>query len=137
MRGRVSYERDDATFPADAYSFERYSGQNAGIVREALLCNCQPYRDVFTFKRWLAQGYAVQKGQKALRLPLVKDVEEAGDDGETVKVRRVLGMSFVFCRCQVAQTSKIVKVVTSSEKRQAPQQQLSPIEATLAGWKAV
>jgi len=100
---------------SEAVSFERYSGQNAGIVREALLCNCQPYRDVFTFKRWLAQGYAVKKGEKALRLPLVKDVEEAGDDGETVKVRRVLGMSFVFCRCQVA----AVKGVKGEHAREA------------------
>jgi len=87
---------------SEAVNFERFSGQNAAMVLAALKCKCQPYSDVFTFKRWLAQGYAVQKGEKALRLPLVKDVEETGDDGETVKVRRLLGMSFVFCRCQVA-----------------------------------
>ena len=107
-RGRAMSENE-------AVSFERFSGQNAEMVLRALKCQCQPYSDVFTFKRWLAQGYGVQKGQKAIRLPLVKDVEETNEKGETERVRRVLGTSFVFCRCQVA----AVKGVKGEHAREA------------------
>src|SRR3990167_10480507 len=82
---------------AEARSFGRFSIGNAAEVLRCRPCGCQPYEDVFTFKRWIALGYCVRKGEKAIRLPLVKDVED--EDGE--KVRRGLGSSAVFCRHQV------------------------------------
>ena len=86
----------------DAKRFGRYSAQNAGAVYAALKCGCQPYQDVFTFKRWIALGFVVRKGEKAIKLPLVKDVTKTDEEtGEETTGRRILGLSFVFCRCQV------------------------------------
>jgi len=86
---------------ADARSFGRTSVGNAVAVIAALGCECKPYVDVFTYRRWQAQGYQVQKGEKAIKLPLVRTVVSkdklTGEDSP----RRVLGSSAVFCRCQV------------------------------------
>ena len=41
---------------AEAVTFERYSPTNAAIVSASLPCGCEPYQDVFTFRRWIAQG---------------------------------------------------------------------------------
>ena len=85
-----------------ARTFGRYSVGNAAQVMTALSCGCEPYVDVFTFGRWIAQGYAVQKGQKALRLSVVREsVREDKETGE-LTVRKVFVAGAVFCRCQVA-----------------------------------
>ena len=46
-------------------------------------CQCVPYADVFTFRRWRLQGHRVMRGEKAL-----------------ARVGR-RGFTAVFCRCQV------------------------------------
>jgi hypothetical protein len=75
--------------------------KNALIVATTLECRCEPYRDVFTFRRWLAQGQAVRQGEKGLRLLYIGNEEQEGPDG-TVEMKRVKSRSVVFCRCQVA-----------------------------------
>ncbi len=87
--------------PETARQFDRYSVANAVAVKQALPCGCEPYRHVFTYRRWRAQGFQVQKGQKAIRLPLIYQRTEK--DAETGKetVSRRMGRSAVFCRCQV------------------------------------
>lgn len=86
---------------SQARSFDRYSVANAAQVEHSLACGCQAYKDVFTYNRWKAQGFQVQRGQKAVKLPVIKDVErEDGDTGETRQVR-ILGTGAVFCRHQV------------------------------------
>lgn len=88
-----------AQMTADAArSFGRYSAQNAETVKERLACGCEPYRDVFTYARWQAIGEQVDRGQKAIRLPLIKEVQDE-ETGEVIK--KVRGMSFVFCRHQL------------------------------------
>ena len=87
--------------PETARSFDRYSVANAVAIREALSCDCQPYQDVFTYRRWQAQGYQVQRGQRSIRLPLVKLVERENAETGKVETRRLLTRSAVFCRCQV------------------------------------
>jgi len=77
--------------------FSRYSEANASKVVSTLTCGCQPYQDVFTYGRWQAMGFQVQRGEKAIRLPLIKEVQDA----DTEETKRVKGMSFVFCRHQV------------------------------------
>ena len=79
----------------EARSFNRYSAANAATVRVSLACGCQPYQDVFTFRRWIALGQVVRKGEKAIKIPTVIETEE---DGET---RKVFKTSAVFCRHQV------------------------------------
>jgi hypothetical protein len=87
--------------PETARHFDRYSVANAVTLKEALPCGCEPYRDVFTYRRWRAQGFQVQRGEKAIRLPLIyQRVEKDAETGEERSTRRT-GRSAVFCRCQV------------------------------------
>lgn len=76
-RNRASVKRMSAD---EARYFNSFSHANVTLLMSMLKCRCQPYDDVFTFKRWLAQGLAVQKGQHGYKLQT----------------------SHVFCRCQVA-----------------------------------
>ena len=81
--------------------FDHMSIGNALLVAGHFRCGCQPYESIFTFKRWIAQGFIVKRGEHGLRLPLVKDViKEDKETGETTE-RRILGASHVFCRHQV------------------------------------
>jgi hypothetical protein len=82
--------------PETAQSFNRYSSQNAATVKMRLACGCEPYRDVFTYNRWLAMGYQVQRGEHSIKIPVI--VERENEDNETIKR---LFKSHVFCRCQV------------------------------------
>ena len=87
--------------PETARQFDRYSVGNAVKVKESLPCGCEPYVDVFTYRRWKAQGFQVQRGQKAIKLPLIyKRSETDPKTGERTETRR-MGRSAVFCRCQV------------------------------------
>jgi hypothetical protein len=87
--------------PETAKQFDRYSVANAVTVKQALPCGCEPYVDVFTYRRWQAQGMQVQRGEKAIRLPLIyQRTEKDPETGEETTARR-MGRSAVFCRCQV------------------------------------
>ena len=46
-----------------ARTFTTYSVGNVVRVKQALACGCEPYQDVFTYRRWQALGFQVQKGQ--------------------------------------------------------------------------
>ena len=86
---------------AEARSFDRVSVANAATVLQALGCGCQPYQDVFTYRHWRALGQQVQRGEKAIRLPLIyARTEKDPETGEERTTRR-RGRSAVFCRCQV------------------------------------
>ena len=85
----------------DARTFQTFSIHNAAAVAAALPCGCQPYVDVFTFRRWLAQGFAVQRGQHAIKIPVVKTVEREDRETGEKTTRRILGSGAVFCRCHV------------------------------------
>ena len=87
--------------PQTARQFDRFSVANAVTVKKSLRCGCEPYVDVFTYRRWKAQGFQVQRGQKAIKLPLIyKRSEIDAKTGEQTETRRI-GRSAVFCRCQV------------------------------------
>ena len=86
---------------AEARQFSTHSIANTIAVESALNCSCEAYRDIFTYNRWKAQGFQVQKGQKAIRLPLVRTVDREDPETGKTETRRVLGRSAVFCRCQV------------------------------------
>ncbi len=86
---------------AEARSFDRVSVANSVAVQQALDCGCEPYVDVFTYRRWKAQGFQVQRGEKAIRLPLIyARTEKDPETGEESTTRR-RGRSAVFCRHQV------------------------------------
>ena len=87
--------------PETARQFDRYSVANAVTLKEALPCGCEPYVDVFTYRRWKAQGFQVQRGEKAVKLPLIYQRTEKDPDTGEETVSRRMGRSAVFCRCQV------------------------------------
>ena len=92
--------------PETARQFDRFSVANAVTVKQALPCGCEPYVDVFTYRRWKAQGFQVQRGEKAIRLPLIyQRREKDSETGEETRTRRI-GRSAVFCRCQVRPTER-------------------------------
>jgi len=78
----------------EAKSFEVKDDKNARIVKAHFDCDCQPYEDIFTYRRWEAQGLVVSKGQKG------------------VKVSRYT----VFCRCQVQEPDTEPKAQPKAEK---------------------
>ena len=63
-------------------------------------CNCQAYRDWFTYRRWQAQGMQVQKGQHGVKLTTWISYETEDKDGN-VKTHSRPKATTVFCRCQV------------------------------------
>lgn len=89
---------------AQAKTFEDgFSIANATILELAAQergCDCEPYVDWFTYKRWQAQGFQVQKGEKSSRLPRYITVDKVQTDGTTKPVS-IMKRSCVFCRCQV------------------------------------
>ena len=87
----------------EARSFDHDSPDNDALVLAALSCSCQPRQDVFTFNRWIAQGFAVQRGQHAAVKVPVKKVIRSQDliTGED-RIKAFLTSSALFCRCQVA-----------------------------------
>ena len=87
---------------AEARSFDRYSNANAASVMTALQCGCRPYEDVFTYNRWRAQGQQVQRGQKAIKLPVIVSREVKDQDSEEARFIKLLRTTAVFCRHQVA-----------------------------------
>lgn len=89
-----------AMTPEMARSFERYSPANATTVTNSLPCGCKPYVDVFTYRRWKAQGFQVKKGEKAVHIPVIRTVYKENGQGET-ETRKIRRKSYVFCRCQV------------------------------------
>jgi len=81
----------------EARSFERISKGNISLCLAHFTCGCSPYTDLYTYKRWKAQGYHVIKGEHGLKLPLIKTIDsEIGEPRE-----KLFCSSFVFCRHQV------------------------------------
>ena len=83
-----------------ARTFQAYSAENATTVVMSLDCGCEPYVDVFTYNRWKAQGFQVQKGMKSIKIPVYGTSTGENEDGEVIASRyRTVGR--VFCKCQV------------------------------------
>ena len=81
-----------------ATTFDSYSVGNAAYLDSILACGCAPYVDIFTFKRWIAQGLVVRKGQKAIKVPVLKSTTT---DEETQEVKKLFTTASLFCRHQV------------------------------------
>ena len=89
----------------EAVRFDRYSVANAVTVATELECGCEAYQDVFTYKRWKAQGFQVERGERAIKLPQVREVERENPDTGAMEQRKVFHTSAVFCRHQVAEVA--------------------------------
>jgi len=88
-----------------------YSVANAAAVLAQSECKCEPYVDIFTFRRWKAQGMQVQRGSKAKKIVVFRPIMGQDESGNDVVVRKIPRTSSVFCRCQVAP----IEVQTESE----------------------
>ena len=100
----------------EAHSFSRYSAANSTKVKAVLKCGCEPYRDVFTYNRWLAQGFQVQRGERAIALPVIVQRVDEEDEAKTHKAFRT---ARVFCRHQVKGQH--------AEQERPPTQAIAPI----------
>lgn len=86
----------------NARDFDHFSVMNASIVTSSRACNCQPYEDIFTLKRWNAQGYRVCKGEHGTHIETYAPVTRKNPTtGEEEVVGKRPWTSVVFCRCQV------------------------------------
>lgn len=85
----------------EALDFHHFSVHNA--VQAQLACPqaaCEAYKDIFTRRRWQAQGYVVRNGEMGTAITTwitATRHEEDGDDKLVRRPKRVL----VFCRHQV------------------------------------
>ena len=81
-----------------AVQFDGYSMANALIL--SVICpECAPYEDWFTYARWTAQGFQVQKGQHGTKLMTFIEMKDKEDEK---KSHRRPWNTTVFCRHQVA-----------------------------------
>jgi len=83
-----------------AQTFEHgISIANATAVAQAMVekgCGCVPYVDVFSYRRWQAQGYQVQKGEHGIKVTTwIHYTDKEGKD--QVRPKNVT----LFCRHQV------------------------------------
>jgi hypothetical protein len=83
-----------------ATQFNRFSLMNALTVANLLPCGCEPYKDVFTFKRWIAQGYCIKKGEHGIRIPVIGQSVKTDQTGQEI-TKKYFTNSAVFCRHQV------------------------------------
>src|SRR5947209_7744205 len=64
--------------------------------------NYDPTKNCFTFKTWLAKGYVVKKGEKAIRsMTLVEVKDENAEDGEEPETKRYRKTVYLFYIKQV------------------------------------
>ena len=87
----------------DARSFQHFSVHNA--VQAQMACpeaTCEAYEDIFTYRRWRAQGYAVRKGEHGTKVTTWITVKVRKDD-EKPKTRPKRAV--LFCRHQVEQAA--------------------------------
>jgi antirestriction protein ArdC len=85
----------------DARAFEHFSVHNA--VQAEMACaegSCRAYSDIFTFRRWRAQGLVVRKGEKGTTVTTWVPVPTQTDNEEST-VRRRPKRAVLFCRHQV------------------------------------
>lgn len=88
----------------EAQTFDNFSLANALALTAAAEehgCQCQPYQDWFTYRRWSAQGFQVQKGEHGVKLTIYIPVTKETDDGKTEVTHTRPWHTTVFCRCQV------------------------------------
>lgn len=102
----------------NATVFSHTSDKNRAIVESARECSCEAYQDIFTYQRWQAQGFQVQKGEKGTRIatyrPITKVNEETGE--EEVKGQQPVYKT-VFCRCQVKPATESKPKISRKDRK--------------------
>ncbi len=86
----------------DARRFEHFSVHNA--VQAEMACvesGCRAYVDIFTFRRWRAQGFVVRKGEKGTTVTTWVPIRAKTEGEDGANVRRRPKRAVLFCRHQV------------------------------------
>jgi hypothetical protein len=95
--------------PQDATRFEQGESATSTMIldlaAQANGCTCAAYVDWFTYRRWKAQGFQVQKGQHGVKLTTYIPVFKT-ENGEKVKSGVRPKAITVFCRCQLKASEK-------------------------------
>ena len=87
----------------EARTFQHFSVHNAAHAQQACPeSTCQAYRDIFTYRRWRAQGYQVRRGEKGTAVTTWIASTRIGENDEPIVVRRPK-RTVLFCRHQVAE----------------------------------
>jgi len=93
----------------EAQQFEGFSASNAAILAQAAEshgCSCAAYSDWYTYRRWQAQGFQVQKGEHGVKLSTFIPTYATDENGDKVQTgKRPWGYT-AFCRCQVKPIEK-------------------------------
>ncbi len=95
------------------------SGINYTIVKSSLKCDCEPYRDVKTYKAWQAEGEQVVKGEKGIRVTTYIEFDSTGrkpDDPDYEPDAKRPWHAYVFCRHQLESFKKTGKVAEAKPK---------------------
>ena len=113
MANKSKTHKNGKTHPArpemtaeDAKTFDQFSVFNAATLADAAAergCVCQAYTDWFTYKRWLAQGFQVQRGEHGIKLPVYLRREVEDEKSGKVREYTIPMTTTVFCRHQVAE----------------------------------
>lgn len=91
----------------EATTFNQMSPENAALVMASLECDCLPYVNVFTYKRWQAQGFQVRRGEKAIcKITVFVRRDKKDDAGEVTSSYTIPKLVSLFCRCQVDETGE-------------------------------
>ena len=84
--------------PTEARSFPHFSVHNAVAAQSACPeASCEAYLDIFTRRRWAAQGYEVRSGEDGTVVTTF--IATPGSRGEAPADRRK--RAILFCRHQV------------------------------------
>lgn len=87
----------------EAQTFTHHSASNAEQLEIAAAlkgCSCQAYQDWYTYKRWRAQGFQVQRGETGEKIVTYISKLEKNEAGEDL-LQLIPRTVSVFCRCQV------------------------------------
>ena len=85
-----------------AREFDHFSVHNAVQAQQA--CpegTCEAYSDIFTYRRWRAQGYQVQRGERGTPVITWLAATSSDENGDSITVRHAT-RTVLFCRHQVA-----------------------------------
>jgi hypothetical protein len=87
----------------EARQFPHFSVHNAVMAQMACPAgSCEAYRDIYTFRRWRAQGYVVRKGEQGTTVTTWVPIKKRdADSGEEQDVKRRPKRAVLFCRHQV------------------------------------
>jgi N-terminal domain of anti-restriction factor ArdC len=91
----------------EARDFTHFSVHNA--VQAQMACpegSCEAYSDIFTFRRWRAQGFVVRKGEKGTTVTTWINPTAQGEDTDPQTVKRRPKRAVLFCRHQVERLAR-------------------------------